>query len=418
MLFYVGKESNKYNMQFRNFFFLLVFTFLLFGTSSVVAQQITTNENGERIIVYPDGTWKYLVKEDPAGPSKTAGKAKLSAPNSKTQRSMDKRQQFSPVLVKAMEAAERAAAEESQAQKELALTTSNYNEVKEAIDEADLYDDLSDDEYAALKKQLKSAKRAQKDARNRLKDANKNLLKAEKLVAAVEKNPNKALKLAAKKRTKSKKKSGKGKSDLAVKVKEPVSGGKSIYNSTSDRKFASFDATMDVMQYPPNTDCQLAFDGVDEFSGKKRRDVASQFFFSYTNDELRAYYKERDFISCEGYVSSLTGGYKFLTLTISIASETAQRDYGIIEKGSIIHIKLLNGNTVKLFNNKTDIGIVDPLNRTTTYVAQYIISSSDEKQLKKEEVDKVRMIWSSGYEDYEVYELDFFINQLECLNQK
>ena len=45
------------------------------------------------------------------------------------------------------------------------------------------------------------------------------------------------------------------------------------------------------------------------------------------------------------------------------------------------------------------------------------MASRMEKALKKGEVDRVRIIWDAGYEDYEVYNLDFFINQFKCLNK-
>jgi len=105
-------------------------------------------------------------------------------------------------------------------------------------------------------------------------------------------------------------------------------------------------------------------------------------------------------------------------LEITIASEHAQRDYGIIEKGSVLNIKLMDDTNVKLFNNKTDVGVSNELTNSVTYQAQYVVSPGAEKVLRKNEIDKIRVIWSSGYEDYEVYDLDFFINQFRCLNEK
>ncbi|MEM8909240.1 MAG: hypothetical protein AAGD05_15445, partial [Bacteroidota bacterium] len=91
-------------------------------------------------------------------------------------------------------------------------------------------------------------------------------------------------------------------------------------------------------------------------------------------------------------------------------------EFGVLEKGSILSVKLLNGDAVKLFNTKTSTGTVSKLNKTTVYRGQYLISSDQQKQLKKSEVDKVRIVWSTGYEDYDVYELDFFLDQFNCLD--
>ena len=47
----------------------------------------------------------------------------------------------------------------------------------------------------------------------------------------------------------------------------------------------------------------------------------------------------------------------------------------------------------------------------------YPINSSVLATLAKGEVDTIRMYWSSGFEEYEVYNLDFFINQIRCLGK-
>ena len=47
-------------MQFRNIFLLLLTVFFLFNIEAVIAQKITTNENGDKIILYPDGSWRYF----------------------------------------------------------------------------------------------------------------------------------------------------------------------------------------------------------------------------------------------------------------------------------------------------------------------------------------------------------------------
>ena len=34
----------------------------------------------------------------------------------------------------------------------------------------------------------------------------------------------------------------------------------------------------------------------------------------------------------------------------------------------------------------------------------------------KSELDKMRIVWSTGYEDYDIHEVDFFMDQIRCLN--
>ena len=47
-------------MQFRNIFLLLLTSLFLFAAEITHAQKITTNERGDKIILYPDGSWRYF----------------------------------------------------------------------------------------------------------------------------------------------------------------------------------------------------------------------------------------------------------------------------------------------------------------------------------------------------------------------
>ncbi len=181
-----------------------------------------------------------------------------------------------------------------------------------------------------------------------------------------------------------------------------------------------------AVQYPstkPNIskaslpDCTFAFQGKDDFSGKKRTDLQSGLLFSYTSDKMRRYFEDGDMITCEAYLSGLSGGYKFICVEVTVASETAQKSYGSIEKQALLSLRLVDGTSISLYNNKTDYGFLDPIKKTVLYKAQYLIPNEHVKTLSKVDMDKVRLVWSTGYEDYTIYETDFLINQLNCLDQ-
>jgi hypothetical protein len=392
----------KPKMQFRNIFLLLLTGLLLFAAENVLAQKITTNENGDKIILYPDGSWRYFDSRLDNPPNEKTVEQHVEKNNSGES---DRDQVIKDYRVLLIKAAERAVAEEK-------YTAQNYEDVQfdrilieEELEEVVKSSDATKSEINEIKQRLKEAKEKEKEALENLNIASNAAKEAEEKTAMSDEDIY----------------------DLIFVNNEPATSRnnagntkKSSSRSNSGKKkvFVSFDPKDDVMVYPPKRKCRLTFDGVDDFSGKKRKEVAKATLFSHTSDEMRPYLKDRDYMICEAYLSSLSGGYKFLTLEITIASDHAQRDYGIIEKGSILNIKLMDETNVKLFNNKTDIGILDELKNSVTYTAQYIISSGAEKILRKNEIDKVRVIWSSGYEDYEVYDLDFFINQFRCLNQK
>ena len=385
-------------MQFKNIFLLLLTGFLLFGAEYSLAQKITTNENGDKIILYPDGSWRYFD-------SRLDSNVETEKVNTSN---VDRDQLIKEYRRSLIDAAERAAADEklalrnyedvqfdrvlveeelSEATKNSESTKAEINEIKARLKEAE---EREDEALANLGKAVDAAKEAE-DKTMLDDDAIYDLMIASNTINTPP-PPQPSI--------------------------EPVSPQPQRQPDKTKKVFAAYNEKDDVMINPPDKRCELTFDGVDEFSGKKRKQVKKEILFSHTADEMRPFFRDKDYLTCHAYLSSLSGGYTFLSLEITIASNTAQRDYGIIEKGSVLNLKLMDDTNIKLFNNKTDVGIINELDNSVTYNAQYLISSGAEKMLRKNEIDKIRVIWSSGYEDYEVYDLDFFINQFNCLNDK
>ncbi|MEM7382382.1 MAG: hypothetical protein AAF361_14470, partial [Bacteroidota bacterium] len=168
--------------------------------------------------------------------------------------------------------------------------------------------------------------------------------------------------------------------------------------------------------YPPAEPCQIVFEGNEESTGQWRKDLKKQLLFTHTDERLRVYLKDKAYLRCEGFLTSLGGGFRFLTLQFSFAYPNAREAYGIIEKGSVLTIKLLNGQFVNLRSGTLDEGSYDLKTEILTYRVHYPIDRSQTNILKKSEVDTVLVFWSSGYEEYEVYHLDFFMKQINCLD--
>lgn len=168
---------------------------------------------------------------------------------------------------------------------------------------------------------------------------------------------------------------------------------------------------------PPRHQCRYAYQGVDERSGQRRRDMPKRLLFTHTDDRLRLFMKDKDYLRCEGYLSSVGGGYRFLTLEFTFAYPNAKEAYGFIEKGSILTIKMLNGDFVNLKSGTMAQGSYDINDQILTYQVVYPIDQSLLTFLRRSEVDSIRVFWSSGYEEYEVYALDFFMEQIECLDR-
>lgn len=165
----------------------------------------------------------------------------------------------------------------------------------------------------------------------------------------------------------------------------------------------------------PTSECEYSVRERDEFTNKLKVMTKPQPFFAYTQKELQPFMKEDDYLKCSGSLGRVMG-MTILNLKFEIESTMAQREYGRIIAGTQLMVKLLDGTTVVLTCQESNNGTVDENNGRTVYRTFYGIDKSEEKQLLDSEVVKVRMIWSKGFEDYDVNELDFFIDQLKCLD--
>ena len=129
---------------------------------------------------------------------------------------------------------------------------------------------------------------------------------------------------------------------------------------------------------------------------------------------MRATMKDKDYMTCDAQLVQIQGT-TFLNFIIAITSRETQRSFGFLDKGTSVTVKLLNGRNVTLINNKTDIGSLDNNTGITTYKPQFILNSGDIRTLSESEIDYVRIAWSAGYEDYEIFDLDVLVNMFKCL---
>jgi len=76
------------------------------------------------------------------------------------------------------------------------------------------------------------------------------------------------------------------------------------YNENAQKEerpsIRAYDIKTNVLRFPPTNPCELAYDDVDEFSGKKRKQTKKTFFFAHTPDRFRSYFKGRDYLVCKG----------------------------------------------------------------------------------------------------------------------
>ena len=183
------------------------------------------------------------------------------------------------------------------------------------------------------------------------------------------------------------------------------------------QKYKSYDPAADVMRTPPQRPCLLAVSTRDEFSGETYRETRREELFRFTNQVMKkALPSDQPHIVCEAALSN-SGANSHLLLTFTIRDANARKAFGSLTKNSIASLKFLDGDMFTLFSARNDDGVRDEAGQIFTYQAQYPLDATLLKKLRKTELDKLRIAWSTGYEDYEVQGVDVLMREARCLGE-
>lgn len=390
------------NLAYRSSF--IVLTILLFLPTNSSCQQILTNDNGEKIIVYEDGSWDFYK----ASPKDSLQNTSIVQPEP----ALSANEQLKKEVQKLLNEAN---ITKSSLERDYTLCITDRVALEEKLEL--LYKDKKITPPLTIhnvEQELKDKIEEEKNIQKALEVENRKVESLEEAFEIHEKKPQKAFALIEKmgyQLTFSK-------SDFESNAPIGSSQNTDPFSSAPQKKYASYDPKDDIILNPPKMDCQYQFDGRDEITGKKRRDVQTQLFFAFTPPSLANHLQEADYLKCIGHLTQISGGFQFLNLEFIIKSPNAQKAFGGLNHNSLLNIKLLNGDNIRLLNNKANLGTYDPIRRAYIFKGQFPISGRQSKILSKAEIDKVRVVWDTGYEDYEIYELDFFKNQFECLFNK
>lgn len=372
---------------------ILILTFSFLGCFTSFAQSISTNENGDTIIRFDDGSWRYYDKNDDY--DQFIMEKHLNDPKSK-------RDDDQPATVLAVPSI-------AESINQIDVLNLKVFEAKIALEDAQ-------DEKEILQDQVKLNKKAKKELKVSML---KSLLKKKKQEIKMLKKHYKLSKQQVayyQRELKKTKRSSTNDEDDFISENEGVSQKdenqeSSEINSKKQDDYAKYSADKDVLYHPPVYPCQY-LDTTEQIHSK----LIHQKFFSYSPPAMKNNHdnKNKDYIHCTGQISKIKGGNLVLNLVITIASETAKNEYGLIEKGSMMILKMVDKSSISVRSRQTTIGRSNEVDKSIIYESSYNIPSGFVKKLKTMELDKVKIIWSTGYEEYEIYETDFFMNQLNC----
>ncbi|MFT6336614.1 MAG: hypothetical protein ACJATI_003373 [Halioglobus sp.] len=163
-------------------------------------------------------------------------------------------------------------------------------------------------------------------------------------------------------------------------------------------------------------ECKITFDGYDEIMRSNKKEVKSDFFFGHSQKKMKPYFKSDDFIKCDAHVSKI-GKKHYITLNIRVKSKNAKKTYGMIRANETIRFEMVDGSKVYCTSMIQDGGTIEPYTGNTLYTGIFEIEKDDLGTLKNNFLDNIGIIWSSGYEQYNIFNVDFLKNQLQCLKK-
>lgn len=367
---------------------------LLFAVPSIYGQELTTNAKGEKIILYPDGSWKYFNKppvQDPFGGNKN--KVAESNPKAKSVNSQQvQNKEYLTILVNEAYALQTSLQAEYDMQKKTVAALSQ----KQAEFLNGLIT-LTEKELTDLNQSLSLAELQETVQLSRLAKVAELVLITEQLLKS---DQNQMEQVYTKYET--------VRSDLQVLLDRDV-------ELESEQDLSPQPQHNSLAEQASDSQCQFAFDGIDAITGKTRRTLVPDFLFSSTPAELRSYFPNGDLITCQSSITEMGGGKVFLLLEFTIQSANANNAYGGVARNSVLTLRTFEGDQVRLVCTIGDEGHYNDTKNVYTFRAQYPISKGELKVLSRSEIDQARVVWKTGFEDYEILNVDFFIKQLNCL---
>jgi len=138
-------------------------------------------------------------------------------------------------------------------------------------------------------------------------------------------------------------------------------------------------------------------------------------FFTHTDENLRPFLDGKEYLRSTAWTSRDARGDRFLHVRFTFANPNVITAYGFLAENSSLSLHLLNGRHISLQANREAVGIIDHARREVNYNVTYRLPRGAAAELRNQALDYVRVFWSGGFEQYEVYQVDALRKLMECL---
>lgn len=359
---------------------------------------IRTNEKGEKVIVFPDGSW-YLFGQLEGGknyPKSDAAISALEAPVRLTDEDAMR------IATRKVQLAREASTIASRRAEQATLNRKRMEEETKGIVASNA---LQTQESQRNALRLNAARTIEVEALREAALAQNELKRAETAIASG--NYIQEYKQSQVSKTMS---------VVLPKADELVQTYAPALTASSPGYVLDWEDKQGLAAKSPGGVCAFTFNGMEESSGRWKKELRKELLFTFTHEHLRLFLKDKEYLRCEGYMGS-SGGFRSLVLEFTFVYPNARELYGFIEKGSTLTLRLLSGQQINLSSGSMAKVSYDTRREELTYRVEYLIDQSVLGLLNSSELDAIRVFWSSGFEEYPVYALDFFMKQLACLDK-
>ena len=161
--------------------------------------------------------------------------------------------------------------------------------------------------------------------------------------------------------------------------------------------------------------CEVLSVRFDE-SGQKEVQLKKNLLWTFTDDVVEAPQMTRPFIMAYGGLLSV-GEKMYLSMDINIASPKAGQIYGDLTVGKPIKLSFIDEQVIYLDLLRSEPPRLEKDGLSTTYSILALLDKKDVKAIRKCEWDTIGLVWSGGYEEYEIYHVDALKEQYQCLKK-
>ncbi len=139
--------------------------------------------------------------------------------------------------------------------------------------------------------------------------------------------------------------------------------------------------------------------------------------FRFTPKEMVPYLHGGALVESSVQLIKDHGEYRMI-LQMTVHATRADKYFGGIADDNDIRMILINGSSVypKLIDVYAPIDYKDRKDKHI-YRASYKLSKRDVKALQKWELDGLGLFWKKGFEEYDIRNVDFFVDRLACIKK-